>query len=721
MGFIESKKKFDSKYLYSLQLERSLISVNGKFEEGISLKNVEGKPSEQFYKWQFIFSLIDSGLYSSDFMGSEIWLPKGNKNSAPIKIDACVFDTTEWRDKYDKWRLEKDYDSVEWLRKHIIAIIEFKKDDGKDIRKVFTSQIKAYIKESEAPYCLGFYYDAERLYLFQRKNGNIIRYDESKNEKKEQSGTNELSLDLPDGYSYIPSFEQLKNRINKPAEIDRSKRTVDDLNIIVGAHSSQINIAISNILKKMDKVSLVNQRGYEMLIQMLALKVFDEKRSKRLVKYLTFYETQEEQEKLNLLFYIRPEEKEYVTLADKSIQTFINRIRTLYQNASIEYKVILKSTDTETINWKSENHIKAISAIVENLQDYSFLNSSKTDLYQLVFYRFASEFTKIAKGQFVTPLKLIDFLVQIVNPRKGETILDPTVGIADFLSMSYVNANGTIDDKDVYGVDNDEQMIMLAKLNMLLNGDGNANLSYAPDLGSLLYKFDTDKKLVPLDPEQHAKGNWMNWAGETKLLLFDVILTNPPFGENRRFQPKTQREKEVAELYELWDVARIGESIDMGVLFLENACRMLGENGRLGIVLSNSIASLPRWEKVREWLLKNMRVVATFDLPGNTFADAVVNTTLIVAYKPSEEELKRLQEDNYEIFMRDIQKIGCEVRTINRVKTYVPDYEIDESQLMIKIDEEGKPMLAENFTKTIVEFREWATRQEKRLAELFVK
>lgn len=142
---------------------------------------------------------------------------------------------------------------------------------------------------------------------------------------------------------------------------------------------------------------------------------------------------------------------------------------------------------------------------MENLQDYSFIKSSKTDLYQLVFYRFAGELTKVQKGQYITPLRLIDFLVQIVNPRKGETVLDPTVGIADFLSMSYVNAQGTLEDKDVYGVDNDDQMIMLAKLNMLLNEDGNANLKYVPDAGSLLYKFDTNKELVPLDPRQHAK------------------------------------------------------------------------------------------------------------------------------------------------------------------------------------------------------------------------
>ena len=329
MAFVDSKKKFDDKYYRNLKLEKSLVPVNGKYLENISLKDIKNKPSEEYYKWQFIFSLIDSGLYSKDFIGIEMHFPKGNKNSAPIKIDGCIFDNVIWREHYDKWIKDKNDDSIDWLRNHLIAIIEFKKSDGKDIKKVFNSQIKAYTKESELPYCIGFYYDCERLYLFQKKNEKVIRYDESKNEKGETSSINDLSLELTDGYNFIPSFQELINKINKPLEIDRSKRTINDLDLITGIHSSQINIAISNILKKMDKVSMVNERGYEILIQMLALKIFDEKRSLKYTGNLKFYETQEEQKKLDLLFYINPSEKEYISLNDKSIQEFIKRIRKL--------------------------------------------------------------------------------------------------------------------------------------------------------------------------------------------------------------------------------------------------------------------------------------------------------------------------------------------------------------------------------------------------------
>jgi len=81
------------------------------------------------------------------------------------------------------------------------------------------------------------------------------------------------------------------------------------------------------------------------------------------------------------------------------------------------------------MNIKNENHIKFLKEIVYQFQNYSFVLSYKTDLYQLVFYKFAPEFSKGLNAQFITPLPMIDFLVNIVNPRNGETVIDPTVGI----------------------------------------------------------------------------------------------------------------------------------------------------------------------------------------------------------------------------------------------------------------------------------------------------
>lgn len=719
-SFSIAKTKFDEKYSDTLLLEKSLVSVNGKYKTMLSLKNSKGKRSEEYYKWQFIYSMINSGLYSKDYIGTEIYFPKGSKGAIPLKIDGCIFDDSSWLDFYEKWNNEKDQGALDWLRKHLIGVFEFKKEESKNIETVYNQQLKPAMKESETDFCLGVIYDTERLYLFQKKNGNYIRLDESYNLKGEKSSIKELSLHLPDAYYKIPSFEHIKKKsIN--IKIDRSKRTIDDLDIITGIYSTQLKDGISNILKVMDTVGMKNQRGYEILIQIMALKIYDEKRSARVKSYLDFYKTDEEKDKLDLLFYITENERNFTSLNDEEIQKFIGRMRKLYNDASEEYHHILKRDDTETITWTKESHIDIISEVVEQLQDYSIVRSNKTDLYQLVFYKFANEFSKTEKGQFVTPIPLIDFLVQIVNPRGEETLIDPTMGIADFLSISYVNSSSKLDDKKIYGIDNDEQMIMLAQLNMLLNGDGNAILRYRPDKGTITWKFDTRDNLIELDPTVHKNGNWDNWKDQTKLKKFDVILTNPPFGEDRKIEPKTQRDKDIFQMYELWTIARCGNWIDPGLIFLENAYRILDENGRIGIVMSNSLASIDRWNEARKWLIDRMRIVAIFDLPANVFADTGVNTTLIIAYKPNQKELEELKKQNYSVFIKHIKRVGYEIRTSKRVKYFYPLYKINEESFDVEQDKDGHPLLDEEFTEIIKEFRQWCLGQEETLQELFIR
>ena len=310
-------------------------------------------------------------------------------------------------------------------------------------------------------------------------------------------------------------------------------------------------------------------------------------------------------------------------------------------------------------------------------------------------------------------------MVNIVNPKRNETIIDPTVGIADFLALSYKHSGGKLNDDNLYGVDNDDQMIMLAQLNMLLNGDGNSNLKYKPDKGSITWKFDSRNELVELDPTLHKNGNWDNWGKQKQLKKFDVVLTNPPFGDGRKYEAKTENDKKIIQMYELWDIARDSNSIDLGLVFLENAYRILNENGRVGIILSNSLASVDKWSKAREWLMKKMRIVALFDLPSNIFADTGVNTTILVAYKPSQDRLQTLIEQNYNVFIKDIKKVGYEVKTSNRVKYFDKKYELD-NDFSIKVDKEGNPIIDEEFTDTLKEFKDWCLTQEKELQDIFL-
>ena len=697
----------------------AFIPVHLSLNTSHSIRNKKGEPNEEYYKWQFFYALVSSGLYAKDYIGAEVHFPKGNVSSAPIKFDGAIFDDKDWFSYYEKYHTNKDQSALDWLRKHLIAVIEFKKENSKNIEAVWNQQLKPALKECENSFCLGIMYDTEKLYLFKKQDNYYVRFDDGYNIKKEQSSTKELNLHLPDSYYKLPNFHQLVQRVFNPT-IDRSKRTIDELDIITGAYSLQLSEGIAAIIRTMDKVSLKNQRGYEMLIQILALKIFDEKRSQKVKQYLEFYKTEEERSAIDLKFYVTPQEKNYIDLSDDNVISFVDRMRALYNAASQEYTFIVDYTDTNTINWKKTEHIRVISEIVEQFQDYSFVLSQKTDLYQIVFYKFASEFSKADKGQFVTPIPLIDFLVNIVNPKIGEKIIDPTAGIADFLSVSFVNSKQTLEDKNFYGIDNDEQMIMLAQLNMLLNGDGNSILRYKPDKGSIVWKFDERDNLVQLNPKLHKNGNWDNWRDETKLKKFNVVLTNPPFGNGRKYTPINDYDREVAEMYELWNIARSGNGIDLGLIFLENAYRILGENGRMGIVLSNSIASIAEFEKAREWLLSKMRIVACFDMPANVFAETGVNTTVIIAYKPTSKELEKLQNQDYQIYMRSIDNVGYKVCTDDRVKRFEPIYKRNAITFDTLTDNESTPLLLEDFSETVSEFKEWCLQQEETLQKIFL-
>jgi type I restriction enzyme M protein len=568
-------------------------------------------------------------------------------------------------------------------------------------------------KDPANAYILGMYYDHERLYLFHRRDGLFLRYDEAKNQKGKDSKVGDLSLHLPDPYSYIPSFDDLRNRVHRPTQVDRSQRSYTELDVITSIATVQLQSALSEVLRTLDKAGLVNQRGYQILIETFALKIFDEKRN-------------EKYPKKKLEFFIRDSEAAFHALSEKPIQDFIKRMKGIRAEAEGQYHKILSAN---AIEWKNANHVSAAVAVCRAFQDFSFIKSANSDLYQLVFYNFANAFKRDESAQFLTPLPVIEFLVQIVNPRDGETVIDPCCGIGDFLSLAFVNALRKdkaqwLDDANVYGVDLDENMIMLATLNMLLNGDGEAKLHYRHSPGSILTKFATGNPpaLVDLIPGRHKLGNWQDWPDNTHLMQFDVVLTNPPFGEDRAYRPRNGQERSIIEMYETWNLSGGGDNIDLGVVFLENAFQILKPEGRLGIVLSNSIASINRWRQVREWLMERMRIVALFDLPANVFAETGVNTTLIVAYKPKNSSaLKKLIESDYSVFVRDIQRVGYEKRTSKRNVFFNPVYRMDETTFEVMTDPEGRPVLDEDFTHSKKAFQQWALGQEETLQRLFLK
>ncbi len=699
---IFNKENFNKK---TIDCFLPIHTKNKKFEKNIFKK--DGTHNEQYYKWEFLYSFVNSNLCDKDYIGTEIQFPKGNKNSASIKIDAVIFDDANWKEHYDNFwtkSIDTKWDELDWLKNHILCAIEFKKENGKNIKAVFNSQLKAYMNESFKNIVFGILYDEGRLYLFKSEGKKYYRLSDEFNIEAKKGI--EPTYNLPDAYKNLLSYSEMINYDKSSlSEKDYSGRNIDDLFIISKTDSKKLNDALYKILHTMDKCGLVNQRGYNILIQTIALKIYDEKHNSR-----------------DLQFYVNQSEiKDLTNLTNEELHELLSRIENIRTKAMPSYSKILNDVYFDHSNI---NHVKEVVEIVKQLQNYSFIRSERNNLYQLVFYEFASKFSKTDNAQFITPLQIIDFVVDIINPKHNESIIDPTVGIADFLSVSYVKSNGKLDDTNVYGMDIDEDMVKLATLNMLLNGDGNATIEAVTDgLGSLNSKYSETGEIIKLIPksdknDNNYNGDWDNRIDKRALKKFDIVLTNPPFGEARSWEPKGS-DVNIAECYEIFN--RYHQSkIDLGVIFLENAVRVLKENGRMAIVLSNSIASIDAHSEARKWLMENMRIVAIIDLPPNVFAEAGVSPTIIFAYKPNKKELNKLIKNDYEVFSKEIKKVGYEVKTKNKVKVFEPKYKINAITFEKEINSDGTVKLDEEFTNTISEFKDWCVSQEKILKELFL-
>lgn len=138
----------------------------------------------------------------------------------------------------------------------------------------------------------------------------------------ENKGKLEITFDIPDPYSNLLSFDEMINYdIKSETVIDYSGRQLSDLSIISKTDSKRLNDALYQILHTMDKCGLVKQKGYNILIQLLALKIYDEKKNSSDLKY-----------------YINPNEQNYKNLSDDSIQDFLTRIEKFVKKLKLHTK-----------------------------------------------------------------------------------------------------------------------------------------------------------------------------------------------------------------------------------------------------------------------------------------------------------------------------------------------------------------------------------------------
>ena len=340
--------------------------------------------------------------------------------------------------------------------------------------------------------------------------------------------------------------------------------------------------------------------------------------------------------------------------------------------------------DKDEINIRENSFIQ----ILEKLETFN-LSDTQDDVKGIAFEEFLGTTFRGELGQFFTPRTIVDFMTEILDPQEGEVICDPTCGSGGFLikAFEYVREKIEADirskkdslrlsiegndydalpeDKQVkishsidkmqaalnteldtgiegsrmyqlsrnciYGTDANPRMARTSKMNMIMHGDGHGGVHHHDGLLNVNGIFEE---------------------------RFDVILTNPPFGQNvdrgqliseaDKFTDEEMKKKYKKKYGAAYDEAlkqvddHIGESLlslyDLGntstlteVLFMERCLRLLKKGGRMGMVLPEGVLNNKNLQAVREYFEGKAKIILICSIPQDVFiaAGATVKPSLV--------------------------------------------------------------------------------------------
>lgn len=288
-----------------------------------------------------------------------------------------------------------------------------------------------------------------------------------------------------------------------------------------------------------------------------------------------------------------------------------DRVRNLFEDAKKDFPKIYVEVESKstkklvTINLK-DNTIYQIVGIIE---PYTFIETGVdkhgVDIKGAMFEIFLKGTFRGPLGQFFTPREIIDFMVGVVDPKDNEIVLDPACGSGGFLigamrkvwtDLHQKYIEGRIDDLDeqkkryaknnLFGIDINERLAWVAKMNMVFHGDGHGGIVHSNALTITTRNRDI------LSSRQ-----------------YDIILTNPPFGSKIN-DPKILSDPRFKEVSK----TKLTE-----VLFLALCINSLKPYGRLGIVLPDGILTNSSLKFVREYIKRETIVKAVVSLPQEAF------------------------------------------------------------------------------------------------------
>ncbi len=307
--------------------------------------------------------------------------------------------------------------------------------------------------------------------------------------------------------------------------------------------------------------------------------------------------------------------------------------------------------------------LKRTIEIIDTIEFSRLDTDIKGDLYESLL---ASIESAGELGQFLTPRRIIRAIIEMVNPKIGETIFDPACGSAGFLITAYERLKfknsdpKNIEERDgrkigygdklnkeqwefltektFHGYDVDPEMVRLALMNLILHGIEGAHV--------------------------RRKDTVAGAEDEEDLRRFDVVLTNPPFAgkvDRERIKPTLPVKSNKTQ-----------------VLFLGYVINSLKPNGRAGIILpEGSLFGTNKDDKeIRRYMLENTKLEAVVSMPAGVFQPyAGVKTSFLVFKRKPSPKL----DEKEQIWFFDMKGDGS---SLSAAKKFGPQYKNDIPKLL---------------------------------------
>jgi type I restriction enzyme M protein len=306
-----------------------------------------------------------------------------------------------------------------------------------------------------------------------------------------------------------------------------------------------------------------------------------------------------------------------------------------------------------------------LSVCISSLQDVKLFNSN-LQVIDEAFEYLVSKSSKGEKGQYFTPRHVIDMCVKMLNPMRGEYMIDTAAGSCGFTVHTIFHRTGHLfenteisqEEKEdvlkVFGIDFDEKVVRVARTLNLIAGDGETNVLHLNTLD-----YDRWEEIVN-NPE------WRDTYGggfrrlealkrETngyKEFRFDILMANPPFAGDIK-------ESRIIHKYELGYNKKNKPKSKVGrdILFIERNLDFIKPGGRMAIVLPQGRFNNTSDKDIREFIAGKARILAVVGLQGNTFKPHTGTKTSVLFLQKWNEKLCP-KKDDYPMFFAVSEKSG---------------------------------------------------------------